>query len=285
MNNKKKVLIVGGDLRQVYCSYRLAQSFDVYITGFDDGHLAVSDIKKADASMKREFDYVVLPVLAIKDRGYINAPFSEKEISVEYVKEFLKPSGIVFGGKLNESTKELFGGYKVYDYTQREEFNILNAIPSAEGAVQIALEELPVTLNGEKILITGYGRIGRSLAVILKGFGADVYVSARSAASQAWAKLAGVKMYKEISGDYRLIFNTVPEMLFTDKVFRRLNSDVTIIDLASKPGGVDFDAASQAGIKVIWALGLPGKTAPVTSGEIIADIICTIINERSAGYE
>jgi len=282
MSNKKKILVIGGDLRQIYCSHRLAQSFDVYINGFDDEHLAVSDIKKADASMKREFDYIVLPVPAIRDIRYINAPFSKKAIGIEYVKEFIKPSGIIFGGKLNEYANEILGKDRIYDYTQREEFNILNAIPSAEGAVQLALEELPVTLNGEKILVTGYGRIGRALIGILKGFGADVTALVRSETSNAWAKLAGVKTCREISGNYRLIFNTVPDMIFTGEVFKRLNSDVMIIDLASKPGGVDFETASQLGIKVIWALGLPGKTAPVTSGEIIADIIITIINERIA---
>lgn len=44
-------------------------------------------------------------------------------------------------------------------------------------------------------------------------------------------------------------------------------------------GGVDFDAAKEIGVKVIWALSLPGKVAPVTSGMIIKDTITNIINE------
>ena len=52
-----------------------------------------------------------------------------------------------------------------------------------------------------------------------------------------------------------------------------------VIDLASKPGGVDMDAAAQLGVKVIWALSLPGKVAPVTSGKIIRDTIYNILNE------
>ena len=55
--------------------------------------------------------------------------------------------------------------------------------------------------------------------------------------------------------------------------------DTLIIDLASKPGGVDMDAARDLGVKVIWALGLPGKVAPVTAGNIIKETICNIFSE------
>ena len=44
-------------------------------------------------------------------------------------------------------------------------------------------------------------------------------------------------------------------------------------------GGVDFEAAKEAGVKVIWALSLPGKTAPITAGKIIKDTILNILNE------
>ena len=51
------------------------------------------------------------------------------------------------------------------------------------------------------------------------------------------------------------------------------------MDLASKPGGVDMEAASRLGVRVIWALSLPGKVAPVTAGKIIRDTIYHILNE------
>jgi len=42
---------------------------------------------------------------------------------------------------------------------------------------------------------------------------------------------------------------------------------------------VDFDAAKELGIKVIWALSLPGKVAPVTAGEIIKGTVINILQE------
>ena len=59
-----------------------------------------------------------------------------------------------------------------------------------------------------------------------------------------------------------------------------LDEGCLVIDLASKPGGVDFEGAAQLGVKVIWALSLPGKVAPVTSGKIICDTIYHMLQER-----
>ena len=45
------------------------------------------------------------------------------------------------------------------------------------------------------------------------------------------------------------------------------------------PTGVDFAAAQQSGLNVIWALSLPGKVAPRTAGNIIKDTILNMIHE------
>ena len=52
------------------------------------------------------------------------------------------------------------------------------------------------------------------------------------------------------------------------------------IDLASKPGGIDFRAAEQLGLETIWALGLPGKVAPGSAGQAIVDTILQILTEQ-----
>ncbi len=43
--------------------------------------------------------------------------------------------------------------------------------------------------------------------------------------------------------------------------------------------GVDFEAAARLGVRVIWALSLPGKTAPVTAGESIKNTIYNMLSE------
>ena len=58
-----------------------------------------------------------------------------------------------------------------------------------------------------------------------------------------------------------------------------LKPDCLILDLASKPGGVDLGAAGELGLTVIWALSLPGKVAPVTAGATIKDTIYNMLRE------
>lgn len=41
-------------------------------------------------------------------------------------------------------------GIKTVDYFEREELNVLNAVPTAEGAVQIAMEEMASTIIWSK---------------------------------------------------------------------------------------------------------------------------------------
>jgi dipicolinate synthase subunit A len=48
---------------------------------------------------------------------------------------------------------------------------------------------------------------------------------------------------------------------------------VTIIDIASAPGGVDFSAAQKMGISAFLCSGLPGKYAPASSASAIQKII------------
>ena len=81
------------------------------------------------------------------------------------------------------------------------------------------------------------------------------------------------------AGDFDVIFNTVPAEVLDRNVLEQIPDDTLIIDLASKPGGVDFSAAKELGKKVIWALSLPGKTAPITSGRIIKETILNMLCE------
>ncbi len=275
----KKILIAGGDMRQIYCGKKLAEKYSVSVMGFDREYIP-KILGTADISKKNLYDSIILPVSAENDSGGIYTPCFSGKTDFSDVKEMLKPDGTVFHGRISGEHKKIFTN--TCDYSAREDFCMRNAVPTAEGAVKTALEELPVTLCGLKILIVGMGRIGTVLVRILQGFGADITVAVRNSNGSAKAYAAGVKsVCTAMTGtDYRLVFNTVPSMIFTRDILSRFNRDTLFIDLASKPGGIDFGSASELGMHVIWALGIPGKTAPVTAGEIIADTIEGIFSER-----
>ena len=161
---------------------------------------------------------------------------------------------------------------------------ILNCIPTVEGAIQIAMEETARTIHNSKCMVLGYGRIGKLLSKALSSLGADVTVTARRADDLAWIEANGYNCLKtsEIKSqinNQNIIFNTIPTTILTKDVLEKIADDALIIDLASKPGGIDFDTASQLKKRVIWALSLPGKVAPITAGEIIGSTILNLIKE------
>ncbi len=159
-----------------------------------------------------------------------------------------------------------------------------NAPPTAEGAVQIAMEELPITIHGARVLVLGYGRVGRAAAGRFAALGAKVSVAARKYADLAWAEAEGYtaerigELEPWLCG-YDLIVNTAPARLLGEKELSGLKPGCLVIDLASRPGGVDFEAAAALGVKAIWALSLPGKVAPVSSGRYIRDTVYNILRE------
>ena len=116
--------------------------------------------------------------------------------------------------------------------------------------------------------------------------GADVTVTARKYSDLAWSQIYGchalhTSQLKDSIGNFTLIFNTVPAVILNEEILGNVSPETLVIDLASKPGGVDFDTAGKLGLKVVWALSLPGKTAPISSGEIISSTVLNILKERS----
>ncbi len=288
MKEKKKISIIGGDLRQIKMAEQLVEKgYDVKIFGFtgvkfNENILNADNIKEA----VKNVDVIITPLPCSQDDETINAFFYNKKIYFNDLFKEISKNQLLVGGRVSEKISNLAKVYNTYiiDYFAREELNILNAIPTAEGAVQIAMEELPITLHNSKCLVLGFGRIGKVLSKILYGIGARVSVGVRKYEDLAWVKAYNYKgihtnNLKYITREYDLIFNTVPCKIIDKQVLENLKKDCLIIDLASKPGGVDYAIAKEMGIKVIWALSLPGKVAPVTAGNIIIETIFNIINE------
>lgn len=163
-------------------------------------------------------------------------------------------------------------------------FVFFSAIPTAEGAIEIAIREMPITLYKANCVVTGFGRIAKVLTKLLVAFGANVCVAARKHSDLTWAEICGAKSVEvrkmdSVLKDADVIFNTVPAMIIDKKTLGNINKDCLLIDLASKPGGIDFDTANELALKSIWALSLPGKVAPKTSGAIIKSTVDNILSE------
>ncbi|MBR4362579.1 MAG: dipicolinate synthase subunit A [Ruminococcus sp.] len=285
MRNDIKILIAGGDMRQVYCAAQLAERYSVSLAGFENAQLppAAAELNTSFADGEL-FDVAVLPMKPLSGEG-VNAPYHSGKLLPADMN--IRGGGTVFAGLDTERVAELFPRQKVVSYLGREELLLKNAVLTAEGAVQLALEALDRAFSGLPVLVVGTGRIASALILILRGFGADVTAAVRSSASAARAQLLGAKQtYTDsIGGEYVLVFNTAPENVFSDTEVGRFREDTLFIELASAPGGFDDAAAELLGERLVRAPGLPGKTAPVTAGEIIAEAVSAMIEEGGAGYE
>jgi len=285
----KTFTIIGGDLRSTAAALRLTQlGFAVKIFALkppeeSDGHISCClDLAEA----LQNADYVLLPLPCSTGNDLLSTPFYEGSLTLSSVIHAISKQQIVFGGKMDSSlTNHLQAqGIRYYDYALREEFAVLNAIATAEGAIEIALRELPCTLNDSQVLITGFGRIAKILAHTLQGFGAKVCVAARKYSDLAWMKAYGyealhIQDLKHHADRFQVVYNTVPHRLFERELLCRMKKDCLLVDLASKPGGVDFESAEKLGLSVIWALSLPGKCAPTTAGTVICDTVLNILSE------
>lgn len=279
----KSIVFLGGDKRQLFAANAFAEmGFTVYLSGFDkfesNGDLIITDIYTGIVNS----DIIVFPVTGIKDR-IIPCYFSNKELRLsDELLELLK-NRIVFSGK-SQSIKNISKEIKIYDYLDREEFAVANALATAEGAVQVAMEEYEGLISNSRCLVTGYGRIGRILSSILNSLNAKVTVSTEKPDHFEYIIASGNQPIKtnKITGlnNYDIVFNTVPAPIIDKKVLENSSPNVLIIDLASLPGGVDFEAAKKLNISAIHALSLPGKCSPKAAGEIITKTILNMLKEE-----
>lgn len=279
------VAIIGGDKRQLFCAKAFCDDgVNVALGGFDKikSDCEIKVLSPVEAGAKSEL--IVLPLPCVKG-GYLNAPMSEENIAFdETFLSAIKGKKIFCGQKdklleiAPSINKEL-----VYDYSQREEFAVLNAVSTAEGALEIAMREFEGTISHSKCLVCGFGRIGKVLTDMLIALNANVTVSARSKKDLAYIS---TKQCKGVFTNdlhtlkpFDLIFNTVPALIFNSKVLSHIAKHAIVIDLASAPGGVDFLSASRMSICAIHALSLPGKCAPKSAGEIIKNTITNMLEE------
>lgn len=284
----KSYSIIGGDLRSVKLAELIAQDGNsVNIYGFTTaGFEIMLEQSKTLTEAVVDADVVIGPIPCSNDNEFINAPFHNDSIHINELFKVMNKNQLFLAGRISDKIAHLAQVCNVYtvDLLEREEMAVLNGIPTAEGAIQIAMEEMPITLHNSNTLILGYGRIGKILAKMLHGIGSNVYVEARKYADLAWIKSLGYSpiMLSDLSQILKkidVIFNTIPSMVLNYELLKLLNPECLIIDLASKPGGVDFNKAKELGVKAIWALSLPGKVAPVTAAVFIKDTTYNIIEE------
>lgn len=245
--------VLGGDLRQVEVACGLAKKgYKVKLFGFEtyaaefNGVESFSDLTQ----IMDKVTCIILPLPYSIDGINLNAPYMKNPIKLSDIYSLIKTDMVVLGGKFN-SYELNRRGIRTIDYFEREELQVLNAVPTAEGAIQIAMEERPFTIHGSRCLVVGFGRIGKVLANLLDGLNANVTVTARRFEDLAWIRAYGYKHaltenIKDIVNEFDIVFNTVPAIVIGRNELMAARKETLFIDLASKPGGVDYSGGEAA---------------------------------------
>lgn len=278
-----RALFLGGDLRQKYaCELLIKNNVDAeYYPDFHIDNKFENKIKNASI--------IAFPIPSLKDCKHINT--SNSLINIYEVIDLINNKSTVFGGQFSKESKEYLENHKLsyIDYFDIESFQIQNALLSAEGAIYYAKQRIERSIYGAEIAVLGFGRIGKILAYLLHSQGAKITVCARKESDFTWSKLIGLNGFKiKISGNmsnlnlinnkYDLIFNTIPFWIMDEHFAKSKNSDTIIIDLASRPFGIDEELVNRYHLKYYRELGIPGRYAPQSAGEIIGQTIINNIN-------
>jgi len=228
-------------------------------------------------------DYIIAPIPFSRDGEKING----ETLTVNEILNIPNVQNkIIFSGAISKPIQEKFekSNIKYHDLMQLDEVAILNAIPTAEGAIATAMEMTDFALCGSNVLVMGYGRIGKVLSKMLDGLGCKVYVEARKEQDLALIRAMGynpinLKDLDKHLNKFNVIFNTIPTIVLDKGRLDNIDKKCSIIDLASNPGGVDFSYAKEIGISVVWALALPAKVAPYSAAVYIKEAIDRIIEK------
>jgi dipicolinate synthase subunit A len=219
-------------------------------------------------------DFALFPIPGIAPDGALHAPAAAPERVIptrEALARMRQPAHIILGwadGNLNAHCDAL--GIERHEYEWDRELMLLRAPAIIEGMLRLIIENTEITIHRARIVQVGQGAIGSLATRTLIGLGARVHVVARSGEQRAAAIAAGaeaspLESLPDLLSTADIVLASVPARLLARPLLERVNRAALVLDLSAPPGGVDWDAAKDLGLKAIWGRAL-GNRAPVTVG-------------------
>lgn len=269
------LIIHGGDRRNIYLAQILqSMQLEVYLwraPECPEGILSLPDAKLAQTAC-----------------ALVLSPATPPEKLMEALM-LLRSGSSVYTGRIDDVCRKVAAEHHIqlFSFLDDEAMTLQNAIPTAEGALELAMRHTARTIDGAPTLVLGYGRVGKATARLFAAAGAKVTVLARSRADRAHAQINALPAkhldtLAATAKDALIILNTIPHMVLPEPIIRLLLPDCLLIDLASGKGGIDFDAARARGLQALHALALPGIHAPQTAAQYMAESLLNTLQESEA---
>ncbi|MDD6808192.1 MAG: NAD(P)-dependent oxidoreductase [Oscillospiraceae bacterium] len=218
----------------------------------------------------KRFSYIRKSIneeLNINEAELIILPFSPDETLLSQAFNNLRKDQIVlYGGNIPKEYRDL---KNAICYSKSEDFLLKNANLTAEGVLSLLITEIDKSLIDTNVAITGFGRIGKSLFKMLTSLGCKP--TAFSCKGNYLA--TGYERFKNLAKEFDCVVNTAPALVLDEEKLKCLKKDCLLIEVASAPYGIDFNAADKLELKTIVAGSLPGKISPESAAKIILEEI------------
>lgn len=283
-----EVLVAGGDEREIHLARRLIElGARVWMAGFPPSLLPKGAVPASDiAEVAGRVQAILCPLSGTDAEGFIRTRM-DPACSLRLDETTLgacRPGTVLMIGSPRPVVTALAQrlGLRLVDLLRDEPLALLNAVPTAEGAIGLAMSNMRITLHDSRALVIGLGRCGQQILRLLLAFGAHVTAVGFNRLEAARGFVWGVPVVEPAAVERAaagadVVFNTAPVVTLTEPVLARMRRDAVIVDIASEPGGTDFQAAQRLGLRAIHAVALPGRVAPVTAGRILASVVPDVL--------
>jgi dipicolinate synthase subunit A len=271
---KKNIVVIGGDARTPYVIDNLInRGYLVSYTGVLSGNDKAKMLNNNDLETLKA-KAILFPVSGVTKNGIIG------EIMVDDSFFAVFKDVLFFSGIETDYLKIMRDKYnlKIIYLNNQPLFNKINSIATAEAVLKLIIDHKKQIFNEITIMVLGYGKSGKEITDLLIRVGAKVIVVTRSIQSQMEASTMAkyVTSFEELDQYLPyvdVIINTVPSLVVTKEVLGKINKNTYVLDIASLPGGVDFEEAKRLGIKAELALKLPSIYAPISSSRGMVEAI------------
>ena len=286
------IAIIGGDIRQAYM-VSIFRKKNLSVITYGLTHPMIQDICVQGKTMKETIQSSMVLISAIpfsKDGMTIPSLTSASDMTVDSFLNHSFHGQILFAGMISPKIRSHCNQYSIdyYDFMEDDCIAIANGIATAEGAIMEAITKSSGNLHKSHCLVLGFGRCGKTLATKLKGMEANVTICTRKNSDLALANALGFQTISlthlgETLPSYDYIFNSIPALVLDNTLLSKVSKDVVIIDIASFPGGLDYEKAKELKLNAHLCLGIPGKISPKASAQILSDKVFHHIYNRKKG--
>jgi dipicolinate synthase subunit A len=270
-----RIAIVGGDEREPEIARRAAETgATIRAYGFPWPEAGVPGVERVGSALDavKGAGYVLLPVPLGTGLTLYAPDVAEPIVADEDFFAQAESGAHVFAGLATPEVRAAAEavGVHVHDYDSDRELMLMRGPAIVEGSLQKAIEATEVTIHDAKVVVVGFGNIGRLLARALSGLGAHVHVAARNRVQRAAAYADGhlpltLEELPALAPSLDMVFSTVPAAVIGRSVLERLPKGSLVLDIAPPPLHADLDLAATLGLRTVWARGM-GKRAPITVG-------------------